>query len=136
VKKYNNICGIHFTNPFNKKHKKAEKAYQAQKEQAEARVAASKRKDLDDVILESELKRAEQAKRPASPVQYADEKDREISENIDQIGHVVGNLKVMAQDMNAEMDAQEAKLDAIDLVGKHVDTTLQEAHGKIRKFAY
>jgi hypothetical protein len=38
--------------------------------------------------------------------------------------------------MNEEMDVQDAKFEAIDMVGNHVDVTVRQAQSKIRKFAY
>jgi hypothetical protein len=134
VRKYNNICGIHFSNPFNRKYKHTEKAYRQKKEDRENKVTEIQRKPLEDVIMEHELSQMEKprSKGPAPK----NEKDKEITDNLDHIEHVIGNLKVIANDMNEEMDAQEVKLDAIDLVGSHVETTVKEARGKIRKFAY
>ena len=135
VRKYNNICGIHFKNPFNKDHKRKEEMYQKERELADTKLKGSKRKDLDDVLLEHELGKAQNAK-PQQAIKYKTEKDREIDENLDQIGNIVGNLKLISDDINEEIDAQDIKLEAIELVSNHADTNIREAQAKIRKFAY
>lgn len=137
VKKYNNICGIHFRNPFNKTHRHAEEAYHEKKEKVESNLTQSTRKPLEDVLLEKEIERAEESKSAAKESKkYRNEKDKEITENLDQIDNVVGNLKIITKDMSEEIDSQDAKLEAIDVVGSHVDVTVRQAQAKIRKFAY
>lgn len=66
--------------------------------------------------------------------QYADEKEREIDENLDEMSSHLAILKGQAQEMNTELDRQAVTIKKTEATIDHTDYTLNSANRKIQEF--
>lgn len=66
--------------------------------------------------------------------QYADDKEREIDENLDEMSSHLAILRGQAQDMNSELDRQNVSIKRTEATVEHTDYTLNSANRKIKEF--
>ena len=65
---------------------------------------------------------------------HGDEKENEIEENLDEISKVLGDLKVMGNDMNEELESQSTKIKKIQTTTEHTEAKMKRIDRKLNKF--
>ncbi|XP_065882568.1 synaptosomal-associated protein 23-like [Dysidea avara] len=62
-----------------------------------------------------------------------DEREDEMDKNLQVVGHVLGNLKGMAQEMGSELDRQNDQIERIDKKAGVQDNHLKQANRRIQR---
>lgn len=111
------------------------------KKKKEDKELEARQRGLDQQLIDSQTSRnpthPQQPQQPAQVLpqrQYADDKEREIDENLDEMSSHLAILRGQAQDMNSELERQNVSIKRTEATVEHTDYTLNSANRKIKEF--
>jgi len=131
VKKHGYIFGFSPAYFFHGKKSQVDKKYAEEQAKIEAQKASIGFYEEEHQKMEYE--EAGKAKSKGKK-NYKSEKDKEMYENLDQLDHVVSNLKLVSEDMNTELSKSENIMESIENTRQHAYGITVRAERKIEKF--
>lgn len=131
LRKYDGIIPVSLKNMFTgskKKHQDAEqeaarREFEKNRSTGSGESASAPARDLN-----------QQAAAPGPKKQYADETEKEIDQNLDQISAGLAHLKATGLSMQEKMKEQEKTMKYIDETATHTDYVINSAGRKIKKY--